>query len=129
MFVLSYRSSDWGAFKSAVFVSGVYSLQIVLGLWYQIGLRNGVIWQRAFGKRRVFLPLSDISAVRQEASDIKGLVRASRPSSRITIHGRTEGSERRIDVSIKHFVAEDIRRLMHLIRESRPDLDLPKRWL
>ena len=34
-----------------------------------------------------------------------------------------------IDVSLKHFVNEDIRKLMHLIHERRPDLSLPKNWI
>jgi hypothetical protein len=72
-FVDSFRSAKWGLFESALLVSGVYSLQIVLGLWYQVGMRDGVIWQRAFGSRRVLLPISDISSVGEETSDIKTL--------------------------------------------------------
>ena len=128
-FCVSYRSAKWGTFESALLVSAVYSLQIVLGLWYQIGLRNGVIWQRAFGKRRVSIAIRDISSVAQETSDAKTLVATSRPFRRITIQGSTAGAEGVIDVSTKHFVAEDIRQLMRLIQRERSDLHLPKQWL
>jgi hypothetical protein len=128
-FVESYRTGKWGEFKSAVLVSGIYSLQIVLGFWYQIGMRDGLIWQRAFGKRRVSIAIHDISSVGQETSDAKTLVAMNRPFRRITIRGSTAGEAGSIDVSTKHFVAADIRRLMHIIHESRPDLSLPKQWL
>jgi hypothetical protein len=128
-FVESHRTGKWGEFKSAALVSGIYSLHIVLGLWYQIGLHDGIIWQRAFGKRRVSIAIRDISSVGQEVSDAKTLVAMNRPFQRITIRGSTAGKASSVDVSTKHFVAADIRRLMHIIQESRPDLSLPKQWL
>jgi hypothetical protein len=128
-FVASYRSAKWGAFESALLVSAVYSLQIFLGLWYQVGLSDGVIWQRAFGKRRVSIAIRDISSVGQETSDAKTLATMNRPFRRITIRGSTAGESSSVDVSTKHFVAADIRRLMHIIQESRPDLSLPRQWL
>lgn len=128
-FVASYRSAKWGTFESALLVSAVYLLQIVLGLWYQVGFREGIIWQRAFGMRRVSIAIRDISSVGQEVSDAKTLVAMNRPFRRITIRGSTTGEASSVDISTKHFVAADIRRLMHMIQESRPDLSLPKQWL
>jgi hypothetical protein len=128
-FVVSYRSGKWSTFESALLIAAVYSLQVAQGLWYQIRIDNGVIWQRAFGKRRVSIAIHDISSVGQEMSDAKTLVAMNRPFRRITIRGSTAGEAGSIDVSTKHFVAADIRRLMHIIHESRPDLSLPKQWL
>ena len=128
-FVDSYRSAKWGTFEGAVLVAGVYSLQIVLGLWYQVGMRDGVIWQRALGRPRVSLRFSEISSVGQEISDAKTLAVMNRPFRRIAIQGLVSGAPTTIDVSTKHFVAADIRRLMSSIQEARPDLAMPQKWL
>lgn len=128
-FVMSYRSTKWGAFESAVLLAGIYSLQIGMGLWYQIGIRDGIIWQRAFAKRRVSLAMSDIISVGRESSDVKTAAAMNRPFRRITIQGSASGAPITIDVSTKHFVAVDIQRLMHAIQEARPDLAVPKKWL
>ena len=92
-------------------------------------MRNRVIWQRAFGRRRVSIAIRDITSVGQETSDTKTLVAMNRPFRRITIQGSTTGVATTIDVSTKHFVAEDIRRLMHAIQQARPNLLLPQKWL
>src|SRR5579863_7732409 len=97
-FFVSYRSAKWGTFESALLVSAVYSLQICLGLWYRISLRDGVICQRAFGKRRVSIAIREISSVGQETSDVSTLVAMNRPFRRITIQGSTAGIVSTIDV-------------------------------
>lgn len=127
--VVSYRSGKWGTCESAALLSGIYILYILMGLWYQVGVRDGVIWQRSFGRRRVMLPLNDIKAVRREISDTRTLVAMNKPFDRIAIHGAIGGNTVDVDVSTKHFVAADIRRLMRLIHEARPNLALPKDWL
>jgi hypothetical protein len=52
-----------------------------------------------------------------------------RPSRRIAIYANAAEGHKWIDVSLKHFADDDIRRLMRAIREYRPDLSIPKNWL
>jgi len=126
---VSFRAQKWGSFESVLLISGIYSLQIAMGLWYQIGLRDGIIWQRAFGKRRVSWAMTDITSIGNEKSDARTLAAMNRPFRRIAIQGSTAGAPVTIDVSTKHFVTQDIQRLMHTIQEARPDLTVPKKWL
>jgi hypothetical protein len=44
------------------------------------------------------------------------------PTSRLEFHGR--GGEL-VAVSLKHFRRDDLRRLISVVRQVRPDLDLP----
>lgn len=127
-FVDSYRSRNWGFFQSILLISGCYLLSVLIGLWYGVGLRNGFIWQRAFGGRRVLLPIKDITSIDREMSDVKTLLAMNRPLDRITIQGNVEGRKVIVDVSTKHFVASDIRRLIQAIHEARPELALPENW-
>jgi hypothetical protein len=127
-FVMSCRSGKWGTFESTILVAGIYSLQIAMGLWYQISVREGIIWQREFGKRRESLAISDITSVGNETSDTKTAVAMNRPFRRIVIQGSAAGVPVTIDVSTKHFIAADILRLMRTIQEARPDLTVPKKW-
>jgi hypothetical protein len=53
----------------------------------------------------------------------------STSSRRIAIYGDGSNGHKWIDVSLKHFAAEDIRRLMRAIHEQRPDLSMPKNWI
>lgn len=126
---LSLRAGNWESFKSGLLLLGIYSLWVGLGLWYRVGLRDGVIWQRAFGRRLVSLPINDIISVGHEISDAKTAATMNRPYDRIAIQGTTAGKAAIVDVSTRHFVASDIRRLVRCIHEARPDLVLPKRWL
>lgn len=128
-FVASYRSEKWGTLESAALLSGIYLLYVSIGLWYQVGICDGVIWQRSFGRRRVWLRITDINAVGRETSDAKTLVAMNRPFDRIAIQGMADDERVTVDVSTKHFVAGDIRRLMRVIHEARPDLAVPRNWL
>jgi hypothetical protein len=75
------------------------------------------------------IEFSEINKIEQEKSDLQTLLAMRRPSRRIAIYARGAGGHKWIDVSLKHFVAEDIRRLMRAIHEQRPDLSVPENWL
>jgi hypothetical protein len=54
---------------------------------------------------------------------------ASRPFRRIAIYaGDPRGTGKFIDVSLKHFAADDVRKLMRIVHDRRSDLILPKNW-
>jgi hypothetical protein len=52
-----------------------------------------------------------------------------RPFRRLAIYSEHGSSIKFIDVSLKHFAADDVRKLMRVIHEQRPDLVLPKNWV
>jgi vacuolar-type H+-ATPase subunit C/Vma6 len=76
--------------------------------------------------RDVILSMSEINQVRLEA-ELSLAMR--RPFRRIAIYSHHSKSKKFIDVSLKHFAAEDIRELMRAIHGQRPDLVLPKHWI
>jgi hypothetical protein len=53
----------------------------------------------------------------------------NRPFRRICINAGPKGARKTIDVSLKHFWQKDIRLLMTIIHQARPDVDMPKNWL
>jgi hypothetical protein len=72
---------------------------------------------------------NEITNVVQETSDLQTLATFSTPMRRIAIYARHADGGKFIDVSLKHFVAADVRRLMKAIHDRRPDLEIPKGWL
>ena len=100
-----------------------------MGLWYSIWVEDGVVHQRAFRIPRVSIGIADITSVGRQASNAKELAKMNRPFRRISIEGRDATGSKFIDVSVKHFVNADIRQLMSLIHDARPDLAMPKGWI
>lgn len=127
--VLAYRQMDKGTAESAVLLLGFYAAWVFLGMWYRIFLRENTITMRAFGKRNVSIAIQEISLVGTEVSDAKTLMKMNRPMRRIVIASVRNGSTRVIDVSLKHFVMADVRKLMGIIHSARPDLKVPAKWL
>jgi hypothetical protein len=123
----AYRSTDFflqiGALLASYF--GLTSF-----FWrYRIRFDGVAIAQTAPGLKPLTIQMGDISSVRWESARIGGLG-AGRPTPRIVIYTRGPYPDRPyIDVSIRHFVADDIRRLMRGIRAARPDLELPHLWV
>jgi hypothetical protein len=101
----------------------------ILGMRYRISLRDNTITQQAFGKRNVSISIRDVSSVGTEVSDAKTFVQMNRPMRRIVIASVRDGQATTIDVSMKHFLMADIRKLMRIIHSARPDLNVPTMWL
>jgi len=107
-----------------------------IGIWsqygntrYRIFWENGAIRQIAANKNTTTIKASEITRIVQERSDLQTLFSYTRPSRRIAIYGDGSNGHKWIDVSLKHFAVEDIRRLMRTIHEHRPDLSIPKGWI
>ena len=100
-----------------------------MGTRYRIYWNNGEIIQKAVAGNLTKIKTDEITNEVQETSDLQTLATFSRPMRRIVIYARHADGGKFIDVSLKHFVAEDIRNLMRAIHERRPDLSLPKNWL
>jgi hypothetical protein len=93
---------------------------------YRVCWSHRAITQKAAGGSDVTIDLGTITKVKLETSDSATLLSFRRPFRRISIYNN---DKKFIDVSLKHFLAEDIRRLMRFVHEQRPDLTLPKNWL
>jgi hypothetical protein len=126
---MSIRSGKWGAFESGLLICGVYSLQVAMGFWYRISLQDGVISQRAYGMPNVSIAIDEITSVGKEVSDLGTLAKMNRPFRRICINAGPKGTRKTIDVSLKHLWQKDIRSLLNIIHEERPDLAMPKEWI
>jgi Ca2+/Na+ antiporter len=127
--VLAYRKLDRGTAESAILLLAFYAAYVFLGMRYRISVRDNTITQQAFGKRNVSIGIRDVSSVATEVSDAQAFVQMNRPMRRIVITSVRDGHATTIDVSIKHFLTADIRKLMQIIHLARPDLNVPNKWL
>lgn len=127
MTMVTIQTRDWGnlslIWAMMAFFVGFF---VVFGTRYRIWWRNGEIVQRAVGGQITVIKTESITEIKQETSDAVTTLSVRRPFRRIAIYG--EG-DKWIDVSLKHFEAGDIRKLMGLIHERRPDLAISKNWL
>lgn len=129
MFV-SLKTGDWTPFGTAL-LGWLFLLVIIyVGTRYRIFWCDGEIVQKASGRADVSIRVEEITRVEQETSGVRTLVAFRRPVRRIVIYAeKPHGEGKFIDVSLKHFVANDIRELMRAIHAHRPDLTLPKHWM
>lgn len=113
---------NWNIVSTIAFLSAMSIFIISLNLRYTITWDGAAIVQTAFGLSEVSIKPDEITKVRLETSDVRTLFKANRPYNRIAIYA----GNKFIDVSMKHFKLEDIRKLMAVIRETRPDLPIDK---
>jgi hypothetical protein len=131
---LAGLTSNWESMKDILFLlTGVFALYFsflyFLNSRYQVLLEKDVITMRAASlsndpKAYTSIRISDITAIRQETSNVGTTVKLRRPFRRIAIYD--EHNQKFIDISLKHFLLEDIRKLIEFLKEKRPDLDMSK---
>jgi hypothetical protein len=105
----------------------LFAFLVCIGLRYRIVWTNNEVCQRASGGSNVCIEYGQITRITSEVSKPGEWFAASRPFRRIVIYAQG-GEDKFIDVSLKHFLADDIRELMRAIRIRRPDLELPSHW-
>lgn len=113
---------NWNIVSAIALLSALAAFIISLNLRYAITWNGTAIVQTAFGLPKVFIKPTDITKIRFETSDTRTLFKANRPYNRVAIYS----GNKFIDVSMKHFKIEDIRKLIAVIRETRPDLPMDK---
>jgi hypothetical protein len=127
---VSLKTRDWTPIASAQMVWPLFAVLVYIGTRYRIFWRDGAVVQRASGGADVSIKTGEITRVEQETSDVGTALAMRRPFRRIVIYAENpRGEGKFIDVSLKHFVADDIRKLMRAIHTRRPDLTLPKHWM
>ncbi len=127
--------NDWGAFWSILVLFGIfYTIFVIFGMSYRIFYSDNVVSMKPasfFSNPSLVTKISvaKITSVEQETSNVQTLAKMSRPFRRISIYGSTSEGMKKIDVSLKHFNLDDIRKLMKIIHDLRPDLAMPKDWI
>jgi len=108
---------------SIIFAHIVYT-----ATFYRVWWKDEKVFRKVYGGGVISLNVNDIHEIRFEKSDLQTFISLSRPSQRIAIYGSDSEGGKFIDVSLKHFKMEDVQKLMKLIHEKRPDLEMPKGW-
>ena len=127
-FVIAARTHEWKFLFAVAAIWLLFSGLVFAALKYRISWGTDGICQEASGGR-VCVAYEDITRVVSEVARPTEYASAARPFRRIAIYAEgTAGSDRFIDVSLKHFAPADIRELMQAIRKRRPDLPLPNAW-
>lgn len=103
---------------------------IYMNIRYRIWWRDNAIVMRAGGFAGVIVTMrvEDIERIEQETSNARTATKMNRPFRRIAIYGKTAEGYPYIDVSLKHFNLDDIRKLMRIIHDRCPNLEMPKGW-
>jgi hypothetical protein len=126
---VSLKTHEWGFILTVPVMWLLFSPLVYFGLKYQVFWTETEVCQKTSGGSDVCIKYGEITRVTSEVSKPGELLAASRPFRRIVIYvERPQDTGKFIDVSLKHFAAEDICRLMHAIHDRRPDLTLPKNW-
>lgn len=126
---VAITKKTWGLLVAVLIGWLLFGFLVCLGLRYRISWDSDEVCQQASGGRDVHIKYDDVVRVVSETSKPGEWLAASRPLRRIVIYAKGLGGEDRfIDVSLKHFQADDIRSLMRAIRARRPDLSIPTKW-
>jgi hypothetical protein len=130
---VGFAKNDWGAFYVMVAAVVIYLLKIYFyDLHYSIFFKDGSIVMQGANwipnpKDFTSIKVADITSIKRETSDLRTLAAQRRASQRIAIYD--ENHQKFIDVSLKHFTQNDVRKLMQIIHDHRPDLTIPNGWV
>jgi hypothetical protein len=128
--VTSYQQHDWSPIAAMGIGWLLFGAIVFIGTRYRVWWKSsGLITQRVANCAITAIHVHEITRIEQETSDLSTLVSLRRPFRRIAIYAGHAHTPKFIDVSLKHFVAADIRKLMRRLHEQRPDLVLPKNWV
>jgi len=125
----SIKTHEWGLLEATPVMWVLIAVLVFIGTRYRLSWQDGEIVQKASGGADVVIAATEIDRVSLETSDPKTALQMRRPFRRIAIYSAHKpGAGKFIDVSLKHFRAKDIKKLMQAIQRCRPDLTLPKHW-
>lgn len=130
--VLIFGAITTGDWKGIMFAMAIFSVIWIGMTWIQNGYRiwwkDNALFQRASNGDITTIKIDEIQKLRRERSDAQTLISMQRPALRITVYGETTEGSKIIDISLKHFKSEDIRKLMKIIHECRSDIEMLKGW-
>lgn len=120
------KSHDFGALWAFLIFAAPFSSIVYSGTRYRVYWHDGeIIGKSSDGYTRT-IHTDEITRVERETSDIRTAASLRRPFRRIAIYAEHGHAVKWIDVSLKHFRIDDIRKLLSEIHERRPDLRLPQ---
>jgi len=125
---IGFTKNDWGGFIS-ILVAFVllFIATVIFGLRYRIWLTANTIHMQTstWNNRRniTSINISEISSIANETSDMHTLAKLGRPFRRIAVYDQKH--QKYIDISLKHFVRSDIKKLLQEIHKQRPDISIP----
>jgi hypothetical protein len=123
LIITAFKKSSWSPIEVGLAGLALVVISHITDFRYRVFWRNEEIESITTNNQMTTIRPPDISKVVLEYSDIATVLSMRRPSQRITIYSK---DNRLIDVSLKHFVTTDIKRLLQEIHNQRPDLTLPK---
>lgn len=133
---ISATTKDWRDSIAPLLVltaafATLFAFWMFLNLRYEVALENDTITMRSSSlisnpTDLTSIRIADIASIKKETSGLHASVKLRRPFRRVAIYAEHGGNIRWIDVSLKHFLRDDIRRLMDAIHDRRPDLSLPQ---
>ena len=109
---ISIKKSTWSPLEVALVGFVLVAISHYADFRYRVFWRNGGIEGITTNNQVTTIMMSDISKVILEDSDLATMLTLRRPVRRITIYSK---DGRHLDVSLKHFVMPDIKRLMQEI--------------
>lgn len=117
------KTQDWSMLYVALMLVALCVWQYISDRGYRISIQGQQLSMQFFWwSKAVKMQTSEIAIVRESGSGIP------RTIPRIWIVAR--GTPQRIvEIDPKRFSLDDIRRLMQIIHEARPDLSIPDPWL
>lgn len=128
LIVVAIKINDWSMVKFMVIFALIVS---AFDVWFKIKCN---VW---FKDDKIFLKvvggymtmkINKIQKIKEERSFNIIYYNDNRPSWRISVYGEASKEPGIIDISLNLFKTEDVRKLMKIIHEYRPDLDMPKGW-
>jgi len=118
LFIISFETKTWDPLIEFWWLpSLLFAGWVFIGTRYRIFYDHACVKMVASGLAPVLIAYSEITRIRNESSFEQG-----RPFRRIAIYA----GDRFVDLSLKHFVIEDVRSLIGVIQGKRPDLEFPK---
>jgi hypothetical protein len=71
------------------------------------------------------IKFANINSIQQKVSNARTAASLRRPFRRIAIYAPSKEGADFIDISLKHFVHADIKKLLEIVKSERPDLSVP----
>lgn len=123
---VALKRGQWDLLWTAALIGVLFMSYIFFfGMKYRVSWNEKGLKMKASGGSMRSIPFDDITEVRCETASSDEFLSQARPFRRLVVIGSSRDPSGQIDISLRHFQAQDVHKLMEVIREQRPDLTLP----
>ena len=120
------KTSQWDFLWTIPMLWALFFFAFVnFGMRYRVFQYDAGIVMSASGGPQRRIQYEEITEVRTDLGGVREQMGRSRPFRRIVVMGRERHPGSSIDISLRHFLPQDIDGLLNEIRAHRPDLDVP----